>query len=474
MFQFTDKRTGVTTNFNQGGKVMKNQMEMAFMEEGGIADDGMNVDPVSGNEIPPGSMASEVRDDIPAQLSEGEYVVPADVLRFYGVKFFEDLRSEAKQGMAEMEADGRIGGEPVPAGGPQEGELTPEDMAALEAMGLNVGGLLPQQPAPQAIGNTMGQTAKGYDEGGLEDGSSLTTPAYTTESLQQQFPLGFSIFGTSGQQSNTTSPQVTTATLYGPDGAMRTLTLPAEQAEYDRLISEGYTAEKSNSLSTETSVGQQDDGGGSGPVDTAKPGKPYGEMDGAELQQAFSDNERARSVLTAMGLINPVFAVVGRGATNMAEKQILEAMEKKGVKPPASTEEGGILTNIFDTVKSFFGGGKDESKTVTSAPKSSTPTPTFTKYDSSSAAPNEASKVLGTSEDDDTTDSLANTVAAANAAAKQAGTDQVSSVISKAGTADQKVFGGTKAEQDYLTSAAAGNKGGLMNKKALNKKAKKK
>ena len=32
-------------------------------------------------------MATEVRDDIPAMLSEGEYVVPADVLRYYGVNF---------------------------------------------------------------------------------------------------------------------------------------------------------------------------------------------------------------------------------------------------------------------------------------------------------------------------------------------------------------------------------------------------
>ena len=46
-------------------------MEMAFMQEGGLRDDGMDQDPVSGNEVPNGSMASEVRDDISAQLSEG-------------------------------------------------------------------------------------------------------------------------------------------------------------------------------------------------------------------------------------------------------------------------------------------------------------------------------------------------------------------------------------------------------------------
>jgi len=88
-------------------------MEMAFMQQGGIKDDGMNKDPVSGNPIPPGSMASEVRDDIPAMLSEGEYVVPADVLRFYGVNFFENLRGQAKSGLQSMESNGRIGGEPL-------------------------------------------------------------------------------------------------------------------------------------------------------------------------------------------------------------------------------------------------------------------------------------------------------------------------------------------------------------------------
>jgi hypothetical protein len=77
---------------------------------GGLAED---VDPVSGNEVPVGSLPEEVRDDIPAQLSEGEYVVPADVVRYYGVKFFEDLRNDAKMGFSQMQANGRIGGEPM-------------------------------------------------------------------------------------------------------------------------------------------------------------------------------------------------------------------------------------------------------------------------------------------------------------------------------------------------------------------------
>jgi hypothetical protein len=87
-----------------------------------------SVDPVSGNEIPLGSTAEEVRDDIDARLSEGEYVVPADVLRFYGVKFFEDLRDKAKSEYAEMAEEGRIGGEPVSEEGPEDVEISDEDM----------------------------------------------------------------------------------------------------------------------------------------------------------------------------------------------------------------------------------------------------------------------------------------------------------------------------------------------------------
>ena len=94
--------------------MMEDQMKFAFMQQGGVLrDDGMNKDPVSGNEVPSGSMAKEVRDDIDAKLSEGEYVVPADVVRFHGVQKFEDLRNQAKQGFGRMEQDGRIGGEPV-------------------------------------------------------------------------------------------------------------------------------------------------------------------------------------------------------------------------------------------------------------------------------------------------------------------------------------------------------------------------
>ena len=89
---------------------LEDQMEMDL---GDVPDNTVGIDPVSGNEIPLGSTAANVRDDIPTNLSEGEMVIPADVVNYWGVKLFEDLRAQAKMGYAQMEKDGRIGGQPM-------------------------------------------------------------------------------------------------------------------------------------------------------------------------------------------------------------------------------------------------------------------------------------------------------------------------------------------------------------------------
>jgi len=90
----------------KGGNI-SNQMEM--FEEGGLKDEGGSVDPVSGNDVPIGSTKEEVRDDIPAQLSEGEFVFPADVVRYIGLQNLMQMRQQAKMGLKEMENMGQMG-----------------------------------------------------------------------------------------------------------------------------------------------------------------------------------------------------------------------------------------------------------------------------------------------------------------------------------------------------------------------------
>ena len=158
-------------HFAEGGAVEREQMDK-LMQEGGIAGSDVTQEPVTGNEVPPGAMPSEVRDDISAQLSEGEYVVPADVVRFFGVKYFEDLRRQAKQGLSEMQSNGRIGGATVdgngiPAEEEDDDQLTPEEEQMLRnalgsSTGMAEGGVVPFDRTTFSIGDTSGTETRKY------------------------------------------------------------------------------------------------------------------------------------------------------------------------------------------------------------------------------------------------------------------------------------------------------------------------
>jgi hypothetical protein len=148
--------------FSEGGMALEEQMAMNF---GDVPDNTIGVDPVSGNEIPMGSTAENVRDDIPANLSEGEIVMAADVVNFHGVKLFEDLRAEAKMGYAKMADDGRIGGEPMEEDMSDIGiEITLEDLKLQDT----------EQREEAFLG-------KFFDEGGLATDEELSVMPVDTE-----------------------------------------------------------------------------------------------------------------------------------------------------------------------------------------------------------------------------------------------------------------------------------------------------
>ena len=85
-----------------------NDTERLFAE-GGINDQGGTTDPVSGNDVPPGALKAEVRDDIDAKLSEGEFVFSADVVRYIGLSNLMKIRDKAKEGLLKMEDIGQMG-----------------------------------------------------------------------------------------------------------------------------------------------------------------------------------------------------------------------------------------------------------------------------------------------------------------------------------------------------------------------------
>jgi hypothetical protein len=351
-----------------------------------------DVDPVSGNEVPPGSLPEEVRDDIPAQLSEGEYVVPADVLRFYGMKFFEDLRKEAKVELARMDAEGRIGGEPM--GEMQEGDLTPEEMAEIETMMMAVGGYATQQDtqstqpdpyqqqqmmyrqgAPVAMGNAgyaQGGDVRGYAPGGdvvpMPNVPEPTTPAPmgTQANIDfSQFGAGFSFSPQAQQnlqqigQSTQAQPAFTPVTMYAPDGTEVTAnTLD----EYNKYLSQGYTM-------APPAVKTSNDDGGPPPTDT-EPKDPTSWAEGLDFTDPDTLEQSLKDMITlskgekaatsgAIGLLGGIGAV-GAGAyratgiaranaiVNMVEGIYPELAERMRGEIKKEVESSIFLKNLPD------------------------------------------------------------------------------------------------------------------------------
>jgi len=461
------------------------QMEM-LLQEGGIADDGTTVDPVSGNEVPPGSMAEEVRDDVPAQLSEGEYVVPADVTRYYGVKFFEDLRTEAKRGMGQMEADGRIGGEPVSQtmDNQAEGALTPEELAMLQEMGMAVGGMV--TPPPQAVGNT-GEYNKGGQVLYAQDGVDVSAASASTSGVnpyQAQFTQGMGSIYAPGYLSQqiiddyqaSQAPQSSVVMLYSPDGIAVSVTLPAEQAKYDQLIAEGYTTEPV-ATTTETAVRTGNDD--PPPTETPEP-IDYTGMSEEELAKAYSQNQTAMAMMAGMAAINPIFGAFGAWATNNTKKKIIEA----GYKPP----EGGSIFDfggsIVDGIKNLLGLSDEETKKVVAKVSGGEPSSTTSLYSEPTAeqkaaqvAANEEATQLAKqySDDGDSTQSaidrhreIFDKAVEQGASAGVAGSAAAKAVTS--GLSDTEVQGGAELDKAYGISGLSA--GGFVSKRSKKKKKK--
>ena len=178
---------------------LEEQMAMNF---GDVPDNTIGIDPVSGNEIPMGSTAENVRDDIPANLSEGEIVVAADVVNFHGVKLFEDLRAEAKMGYQDMAQDGRMGGEPMDDEMGMDIELSELDLEVMDdeaPVQMNRGGRSmadykdvaknrdikpPKRTAPRKTHAEIMASVRGNDNNSSSSSSRDNSPAAISARVQ--------------------------------------------------------------------------------------------------------------------------------------------------------------------------------------------------------------------------------------------------------------------------------------------------
>jgi hypothetical protein len=330
------------------------------------------VDPVSGNEVPPGSLPEEVRDDIPAMLSEGEYVVPADVLRFYGVKFFEDLRAQAKMGLAEMEANGRIGGEPIEEETGDVG-ISDEDLMVIMAQA--------PQEEQQVMANRGG--LMGFQAGGLN------VPAYIKQPDLTQFGMAGPDF-TGGLEYR----------QFTNDAGM-TITIPFFNGEPMGMIPPGYT-EGEAPTTTEQAAPQvsQDDGFDAASAQRARdriaeqqPDKEINFSDPQSVEGAVNTYYSSQPLLQAgasavLGLpgLAASYGIKKYEKNNLlkginsaieesddadlieklkAQKELLEDKDKWKTSYEERTEGLGLV----DSIKNFFGFGEDAEPKQYKAPE---------------------------------------------------------------------------------------------------------
>jgi len=208
-----------------------NDTERLFAE-GGMNDEGGTVDPVSGNDVPPGSLQNEVRDDIDVKLSEGEFVIPADVVRYIGLERLMKLRDEAKQGLSRMAEIGQMGNAQEVA--------NPEALQEEDGFDSEIDDIM-----KEVDGEQMGEkkfSAGGFNEPGVDllnkyniPKTSLTNPALDVRAYKNkegrvmyitffndkpsiQIPAGYEFAGSAGQfiaetkKTDDTKKDVVTAT----------------------------------------------------------------------------------------------------------------------------------------------------------------------------------------------------------------------------------------------------------------------
>jgi len=134
--------------------LMDKQTQQAFAL-GGFKDEGGEFDEKSGNRVPVGGTKKGVRDDIPANVSEGEFIFPEDVTRYIGLENLMNQRQEAKMGLQKMDAMGQMGN--------GDEATMPDDMPFNMADLVVVGG----QGEPMEFAD--GGFVPSYQEGGAVD-----------------------------------------------------------------------------------------------------------------------------------------------------------------------------------------------------------------------------------------------------------------------------------------------------------------
>jgi len=366
--------------FSEGGAVqMKEQMELfepvtRGFNEGGLMQEGGTVDPVSGNDVPIGSTQEEVRDDIPAQLSEGEFVMPADVVRYHGLDKMMALRDEAKIGLQRMEDMGQMGNSDeaiIPEGVPFDiNDLEMEDDGVQE---FQVGGFV-QQPfgVTTATPNPMQ-----YQQSQFQNYVPQVTPLPTTTSAPYTAPTQqFTPVMQPRDLPTFEEAVVPTMVTYVNDAGAE-IQIPVDKDGNPLIpVPDGFKKKTDATDTTtppeETVIApitqqpqQQDDGGGR---DDMTPEEREKE------RQTFADISKRKDAAAKLGYTNQIGAFEHLAGALIPGVSLMNKYDAGDVMPDGTIADGqgntfdpitgerksvsgGLLGNIANEIAGVFGGG---------------------------------------------------------------------------------------------------------------------
>ena len=319
------------------------------MLKDGFNDSGEGMDPISGNDVPTGSMPEEVRDDIDAKLSEGEYVIPADVVRYFGLEKIEEMVDSAKAGLADLDERGRIGGEPEEKEGMEEMQDMMDDpegdqMASDAELAFAEGGLVPGQIQP--------------------DIGSLLDRAKARASSDPEFAQMLKAKGISIQSDPKVAPN-------------KTMNNPVKMAEGGMVMGEGEydPAKYTSSFNPEDyGLGFSSNYGMSGPAGVQKKECRPGTVWDASKKMCVPVQDLETGIKTDKELKNPSgetgndadegFPNKGNGNSWMddydySDPDVLaeQTMTTLGNKAKDENEEKTLLQGLTNTATSIMGGG---------------------------------------------------------------------------------------------------------------------
>jgi len=364
------------------------QMEM--FEDGGLNQEGGMVDEVSGNDVPVGSTRSEVRDDIPAMLSEGEFVFPADVVRYFGLERLMEMRQQAKMGLKKMEAMGQMGNSEeatMPDDLPFSVEELEYEEEEDEDDGMNeyaVGGYIEAQQGTFVPAQDNMLSSPSYFANNPVNITPATTlgasdfSAQTIAAPQGQTDVASQMqtMNTQPQTGSVVQPSFTVPTyqdVYTFKKYIHTTTKEIRDFPFyfDQPVTpipEGfvpYTAteqqQPADTATQTTQMLQEDGGDDSEPMPTPAP-IDYSKMGAEEIMQAYKNNQTASAIMMGVGAAFPPVGLFGAWATNREKNKITARMQELGLEVP---KDEGIFGNVISGIKNLFGMDQQAATAVT-------------------------------------------------------------------------------------------------------------